>query len=201
MKVPLSWLRDYVDLTLPVAQLAERLTLAGLEVGGVRLLGLPPPEGLRLKAEDAGPVWDRDKVKVARIVGVEKHPNADRLKLVTLDHGTAEPKVVVTAAPNIALGEAGTKVIVGLAGTVYFDGHVSPKQLKELKPGKLRGVPSDAMVMSEFELGISDEHEGIIRLEDDAPVGTPLADFMGDVVLELEVTPNLARALSLIGVA
>jgi phenylalanyl-tRNA synthetase beta chain len=201
MKVPLNWLRDYVELTLPVPKLAERLTLAGLEVAGVRVLGKEVPEGLRVKAEEAGPVWAPDKVRVARVAKVEKHPNADKLRLVHLDYGAAEPKVVVTGAPNLNVGDAGLKVIVGLAGTVYFDGHVSPKELKELKPSKLRGVPSDAMVMSEFELGISDEHEGIIILEDNAPVGTPLAEFMGDIVLELEVTPNLARCLSLIGVA
>ena len=201
MKVPLNWLHDYVDLTIPVAKLAERLTLAGLEVAGVRVLGLPVPEGLRVKADEAGPVWAADKVRVARVVKVEKHPNADKLKLVHLDYGAAEPKVVVTGAPNLNVGDAGMKVIVGLAGTIYFDGHVSPKELKELKPSKLRGIPSDAMVMSEFELGISDEHEGIIILEDDVPVGTPLAEFMGDIVLELDVTPNLARCLSLIGVA
>ena len=77
MKVPLSWLRDYVDLSLPVAQLAERLTLAGLEVSGVRLIGVPPPEGLRVKGEDAGPVWDRDKILIGQIIDVIRHPDAD----------------------------------------------------------------------------------------------------------------------------
>ncbi len=201
MKVPLNWLRDYVELTLPPATLAERLTLAGLEVSGVRVLGVPVPDGLRVKPEDAGPPWDRDKVIVARILKTEKHPNADKLKLVTVAYGSAEPKVVVTGAPNINFGDAGGKVILGLAGTTYFDGHVSPKELRTLKPSKLRGIPSDAMVMSEYELGISEEHEGIILLENDAPVGTPLADYMGDIVLELDVTPNLARCLSLLGVA
>ena len=76
----------------------------------------------------------------------------------------------------------------------------TPKQLKELKPTKIRGVPSDAMVCR-YELGIDEEHEGIILLEDDAPVGTPLADFMGDIVLEIDVLPNMARCLSMIGVA
>jgi len=73
--------------------------------------------------------------------------------------------------------------------------------LKELKPGKVRGVVSDAMVSSAYELGISDEHEGIILLEDDAPVGMPLADYMGDIVLEIDVLPNMARCLSMIGIA
>jgi phenylalanyl-tRNA synthetase beta chain len=201
MKIPLKWLSEYVPLTLPVAELAERLTLAGLEVSGVRLIGVPPPEGLRVKSEDAGPVWDRDKILVAQVVSVEKHPNADKLKLPTVDYGQGRTKKMVTGAPNLNVGDAGQKVILALAGSVLYDGHATPKKLSELKPGKIRGEPSDAMVCSSFELGIDDEHEGIILLEEDAPVGAALVDFMGDVVLELEVTPNLARALSLIGVA
>src|SRR5262245_28474571 len=201
MKVPLNWLRDYVDPSLPPAQLAERLTLAGLEVAGVRVLGLSVPDGLRVKPEEAGPVWDRDNVIVARVLKTEKHPNADKLKLVTVEYGAAEPKVLVTGAPNINLGDSGLKVILGLAGTSYFDGHATPKEMKKLKASKIRGVPSDAMAMSEFELGISEEHEGIIILEDDAIVATPLADLTGDVVLELDVPPNRARCLSLVGVA
>ncbi|MFO0926275.1 MAG: hypothetical protein U0736_04440 [Gemmataceae bacterium] len=92
-------------------------------------------------------------------------------------------------------------MIVGLAGTVFWDTHVSPKKLTELKPKPVRGVPSEGMVMSAAELGISDEHEGIILLEDDAPVGVPLADFMGDIVLEVDVLPNMARCLAMLGVA
>jgi phenylalanyl-tRNA synthetase beta chain len=202
MKVPLSWLRDYVDLTLPVAQLAERLTLAGLEVGGVRLIGVPPPPGLRGKGEDAGPVWDRDKVVIGRIAGVERHPNADRLTLPVVDIGGGRTKTLVTGAPNVKVGDKGQKVVVALSGSVLYDGHSGQKVLKELKPTKIRGVPSDAMVCSYKELGISEEHEGIILLSDEAPEpGTPLVDYMGDVVLELDVLPNMARCLSMIGVA
>ncbi|HBI43457.1 MAG TPA: phenylalanine--tRNA ligase subunit beta, partial [Planctomycetales bacterium] len=135
------------------------------------------------------------------VVSVEKHPNADKLKLPTVDYGQGRTKKMVTGAPNLNVGDAGQKVILALAGSVLYDGHATPKKLSELKPGKIRGEPSDAMVCSSFELGIDDEHEGIILLEEDAPVGAALVDFMGDVVLELEVTPNLARALSLIGTA
>jgi phenylalanyl-tRNA synthetase beta chain len=201
MKVPLKWLAEYVPLAIPIADLAERLTLAGLEVSGVHLYGLPPPEGLRVKSADAGPVWEADKVLVAQVKEVAKHPNADKLKLVQVEYGAALPKQVVTGAPNIQVGDSGQKVVLGLAGFEYFDGHVSPKQLKRLQPGMLRGIPSDAMVCSSFELGIDEEHEGIIILDDDAPVGTPAADYMGDVVFEVEVLPNMARCLSLIGIA
>jgi phenylalanyl-tRNA synthetase beta chain len=201
MKIPLNWLRDYVDVTVPIPRLVERLTLAGLEVSSVRVMGLPIPEGLRVKAEDAGPVWDRDKVIIGKVLGVEQHPNADRLTLPTVELGEGRTKVLVTGAPNIKVGDSGQKVIVALTGSVLFDGHAEERVLKELKPTKIRGVPSDAMVCSYKELGISEEHEGIIILEDDAPVGTPLADFMGDVILELDVLPNMARCLSLIGVA
>jgi phenylalanyl-tRNA synthetase beta chain len=201
MKVPLKWLENYVPLTLPVAELVERLTLAGLEVSGVRLIGVPAPEGLRIKSEEAGPVWDRDKVVVAQVVGVDRHPNADKLKLPTVNYGQGRTKKMVTGAPNLNIGDHGQKVVLALAGAVLFDGHAAPKKLAELKPGKIRGEPSDAMVCSTFELGIDEEHEGIVFLDDDAPVGMPLVDFMGDVVLELDVTPNLARALSMIGVA
>jgi phenylalanyl-tRNA synthetase beta chain len=204
MNVPLRWLRDYVDLTgIEVPQLVERLTLAGLEVAAVRCLGVPLPAGLPVKAEDVGPIWASDKVVVGRVLQVEKHPNADKLTLVTIEYGAAQPKVVVTGAPNIHVGDAGYKVVLGLSGTAYIDGHAAPKQIKELKPSKIRGVPSDAMVMSEFELGISEESEGVIVLADDeAPApGTPAVDFLGDVVLEIDVLPNMARCLSMIGVA
>ena len=201
MKVPLKWLADYVPLTLPVAELVERLTLAGLEVSGVRLYGVPTPEGLRVKSAEVGPLWDRDKIFVGEVLEVAPHPDADKLKLPTVAYGEGRTKKMVTGAPNLKVGDKGVKVVVALSGSVLFDGHSSPKKLTELKPTKIRGQPSDAMVCSSYELGIDEEHEGIILLEDDAPVGTPLVDFMGDVVLELEVTPNLARCLSLIGVA
>src|SRR5262249_33596702 len=195
------WLRDYVDWNLPVAALCERLTLAGLEVTGVQVLGLPPPEGLHLKAEEVGPVWDKDRVVIGEILDVQRHPDADRLTLPIVAYGEGRTKTLVTGAPNIKIGDKGPKGVVELSCSGLCDGDAAQKVLKELKPTKIRGVPSDAMVCSFKELGISDEHEGIIILEDDAPVGMPLADFMGDIVLELDVTPNLARCLSMIGVA
>ena len=103
MKVPLKWLADYVPVDLSrAAELVERLTLAGLEVAGSRPIGLPTPAGLRVKPEDRGPVWDRDKVVIARVVQVEKHPNADKLKLPTVDYGQGRTRKMVTGIPYSA---------------------------------------------------------------------------------------------------
>src|SRR5581483_12141542 len=127
MKVPLSWLRDYVNLPASVAQLAERLTLAGLEVATIRAIGLPVPEGRRVKQEEPGPVWQRDKIVIGKILNVERHPNADRLTLATVDYGASEPKTVVTGATNIKVGDRGQTVIIALSGSVLFDGHADEK--------------------------------------------------------------------------
>ena len=203
MLVPLSWLRDYVDLPADPAALVERLTIAGLEAAGVRVFGVAVPPGLRVKTEEAGLPWDRDKVVLARVLEITKHPDADKLKLVKLEYGAAEPKTVVTGAPNIAPGQSGMKVVLGLRGTRYFytdkDGK---KTVFTLEPKALRGVMNDAMCMSNFELGISDEHEGIIILDDADPApGTPAEDVFGEIVVELDVLPNMARCLSMIGIA
>src|SRR5438132_6233278 len=134
MKVPLRRLRDYVDWPFSVAQLAERLTLAGLELAGVRVIGLPVPEGLIVKAEDAGTAWDPERIKIGQVLSVERHPTADRLTLATVDYGAGQPKTVVTGAPNIKVGDHGQKVIVALSGSLLFDGHANEKVLRELKP-------------------------------------------------------------------
>jgi phenylalanyl-tRNA synthetase beta chain len=207
MKIPVSWLREYVELPESLADLVQRLTISGLEVASVRFFGLPTPADLKVKQEEVGPVWDKDKVLTALVLSIAKHPNADKLKLVELDLGNGQVKTVVTGAPNIAVGESGMKVVVGLRGTNYFY-EVEDKATKQkkkqfftLEPKDLRGIPNDAMVMSSFELGINDEHEGIILLEPEAPVGAPAADYMGDVVLEVDILPNMARCLSMLGVA
>src|SRR5262245_9066866 len=208
MKVPLKWLADHVDLAdVPLADLVERLTLAGLEVSGVRFYGLPAPAGLKAKQIDPGPVWNPETVVTAHVRKIDKHPNADKLKLVTLDYGAGEPKTVVTGAPNIAVGSSGQKVVLGLRGSRYFfdEEDKSTKQVRKvirtLEPKELRGIPNDAMCMSNFELGVSDEHEGIILLEPDVPIGVPAVELLGDAVLEIDVLPNMARCLSMIGVA
>jgi phenylalanyl-tRNA synthetase beta chain len=203
MLVPLSWLRDYIPLPADPAALVERLTIAGLESSGVRVFGLSVPAGIRVKPEDQTPVWERDKVVVARVLEITKHPDAEKLKLVKLDYGAAEPKTVVTGATNIAPGQSGMKVVLGLRGSRYFlADKEGKKSIVTLEPRKLRGIDNDAMCMSNFELGISDEHEGIILLDDADPApGTPLQDVLGEVVVELDILPNMARCLSLIGIA
>lgn len=203
MKVPLSWLGDYVSLPAEPAALVERLTLAGLESSGVQVFGRPVPSGLRVKSEDQTPVWERDKVVIAHVLEITKHPNADTLKLVKLDHGAAEPKTVVTGAPNIAPGQSGMKVVLGLRGTKYFyEDKPGKKSIFTLEPKALRGIENDAMCMSNYELGIAEDHEGIIILDDGDPKpGTPAADVLGEIVVELDVLPNMARCLSMIGVA
>ncbi len=203
MRVPLRWLADYVPLPADPADLLDRLTRAGLEAAGVQTVGVPAPAGVRVKPEDATPVWDRDKLLVADVLKIEKHPDADKLKLVTLAYGADQPKTVVTGAPNIAVGTSGQRVVLGLAGSRYRfadkDGAVS---VMALVPKALRGIPNDAMCMSDFELGLSDDHDGIILLDPtDPPPGTPAADVLGDVVLDLDVLPNMARCLALLGVA
>src|SRR5262245_43825491 len=202
MKVPLSWLRDYVDLSVSVPELVERLTIAGLEVISVKLIGVPKPEGLRCKIEAPGPVWAKDKIVTARILEVSKVPETDKLKFVKLDLGKGgEPKTVITGAGNIAPGDQGQVVVLAYAGSVLFDGYSDKRELKELKPKPIRGFPSDSMVCSVRELGIADEHEGILLLPPETPVGAPLVDLLGDVVLDIDVLPNMARCLSILGVA
>ncbi len=193
MLVPISWLKEYVDLNLPIQQLAERLTLAGLEVEGI---------------ENVGDWWDPETIVVGRIVAVKPHPNADRLVLVDVDYGASAPEQVVTGAPNLFAYKGMEnppvlKVAFARAGAVLIDAYSDeqPRPKKKLKPSKIRGVPSNGMVCSERELGLSEEHEGILLLPEDAPVGMPLRDYLGDEVLNLGLTVDMARCLSMIGVA
>jgi len=208
MKVPISWLRDYVTLDLPLLELAHHLTLAGLEVEEVRYVGLPLPdeaEGGRVETAVSGLGWDAEKIVVGEIRQVDPHPNADRLVLCRLYDGQTEHNVL-TGAPNLLPLKGKTlskpiKVAYAKQGATLFDGHQSGWQLMTLKPMKIRGVESSSMVCSEKELGISEEHEGIIMLDDEAVTGTPLVAYMGDAVFDIAITPNMARNASILGVA
>ncbi|HNQ96367.1 MAG TPA: phenylalanine--tRNA ligase subunit beta, partial [Anaerolineales bacterium] len=210
MKIPISWLRDYIDLNgLSVEDIARKLTLAGLEVDEIKYAGLAMPEyknGEKHEFKTSGIAWDKEKLVVAEIREVKEHPNADRLTLLDLFDGK-ENQTVLTGAPNIfhlkGTGKLAKPIKAAYAkeGTTLYDGHVEGLELMTLKRTKIRGVESYSMVCSEKELGISEEHEGIILLDDDAPVGTPLADYMGDAVLDISIVPNMARNANVIGIA
>ena len=181
MKVPLSWLKNYVQFDLPANELAHRLTMAGNEVGDVEIVGAD---------------LDPERLVVGYVLSVDPHPNADRLKLPTVDIGNGETATVVCGAPNVA---AGQKIAFAKEGAML----INPRSGKPtaLKPATIRGVRSAGMVCSPLELGLSDDHEGILVLDDDAPVGVPLIEYIGDAVLDVEVTPNRPDCLSILGIS
>ncbi|MFI5316244.1 MAG: phenylalanine--tRNA ligase subunit beta [Myxococcota bacterium] len=175
MKIPLGWLGEWIDLP-GEPELCERLTLAGLEI----------EEILR-----SGP--DLSALRVGHVLEKRPHPNADRLSLCRVDVGGPEPLGVVCGAPNVA---AGQKVAVALPGTTLPDGTL-------LKKSKIRGESSEGMICSARELGLSDEHAGILVLDPGAPVGAPLSDVVraGETILDVEITPNRGDWVSMIGMA
>ncbi|HEY3344186.1 MAG TPA: phenylalanine--tRNA ligase subunit beta [Anaerolineaceae bacterium] len=211
MKVPLSWLKEFVDIQMGVDEVARLLTMLGLEVDAVTLVGLPDPyEKLAADAPHefkiSGLSWDPEKIVVASISEVLPHPNADRLVLCRLDDGRQE-HVVLTGAPNLypykgqGVLPQPIKVAYARQGARLYDGHQPGQVLTTLKPAKIRGVESYSMVCSEKELGISEEHEGVIFLDANAPTGTPLAEYIGDAVFDISILPNMARNASILGVA
>ncbi len=210
MKIPLSWLKDFIAFDgLSIEEIARKLTLAGLEVDEIVYVGLAMPGnniGERHEFKTSGIAWDKEKIVVAEIREVMPHPNADRLTLCDLFDGLVQ-HTVLTGAPNIfhlkGQGRLSKPIKVAYAreGATLYDGHAEGLQLMTLKRTKIRGVDSYSMVCSEKELGISEDHEGIILLDDDAPVGVPLADYMGDAVLDISILPNMARNANVIGVA
>jgi len=207
MKAPLSWIKDYIDLDgLNIEQIAHSLTMIGLEVEGIRLVGLPKPEAERHEFKYEGLTWDREKFVVAEVLEVLPHPNADRLVLCRLNDGTQE-LIILTGAPNLypykGKGELAQTLKVAYAreGATLYDGHQPGQVLTKLKRAVIRGVESFSMICSEKELGISDEHEGVIILDADACVGTPLVDYMGDAVFDISILPNMVRDASMLGIA
>ncbi|CUV01976.1 Phenylalanyl-tRNA synthetase beta chain [hydrothermal vent metagenome] len=177
MKVPLSWLKQYVDVDLPAQDLARLLTMAGIEVGDVEVIG----------------GWS--EVFVGQVTGVRPHPNADRLHLCVVSTGSEELEVVC-GAPNVA---AGQNICFAKVGANIYNTHTERHEV--LEAAKIRGVESRGMICSAVELGLGDDHSGIIELPEDAPVGALLVDYLGDTVLDLELTPNRLDCLSVLGVA
>ncbi|MCD4752980.1 MAG: phenylalanine--tRNA ligase subunit beta [Anaerolineaceae bacterium] len=207
MKLPISWLNDYIDiLDYDVEELAHLLTMTGLEVNSIQLIGLSMPEGDKHEFKISGLSWPKDKFVVAQIDEVMPHPDADKLTLCRLTDDEGE-HIVLTGAPNIyhlkgaGVLETPIKVAYAKFGAEIYDGHQDGWVLMKLKKAKIRGVESFSMVASEKELGISEEHEGIILLPEDAPTGMPLVDYMGDAVFDIEILPNNVRNSCVYGVA
>jgi phenylalanyl-tRNA synthetase beta chain len=180
MLVSLKWLSDYVPITLPARDLAERLSIAGVKV-----------ERIISRGDD----WEG--IRVAEVLEVNPHPDPQitRVRVVTVNLGDAQ-QTVICGAPNVA---PGLKVAFATEGTRLRDGHTG--EWATLKAIDFRGVKSAGMVLSEKELGLSDNHEGILELPADAPLGEPLREYYGDTIFELEVTPNRPDHMSMLGIA
>src|SRR5690349_20443681 len=182
MKVTLNWLKQYVDFTWSPDELSERLTMLGIEVEGVQKLG-----------------GEFEGVVVAQVITRDKHPNAERLSLCKVVDGKGE-RQIVCGAQNF---KAGDKVPLILPGASL---PAKPgEQPFTIKVGKIRGMESHGMMCSPQELGLPDQIEGLLILREDAKVGQPFAEYLGksggDVVYDLEVTPNRPDLNSAIGIA
>ncbi|HSP19369.1 MAG TPA: phenylalanine--tRNA ligase subunit beta, partial [Myxococcaceae bacterium] len=173
--MPLSWLRDFVDIELTAEQLAERLTLLGMEVKHIERWGA-----------------DWQNVVTGELLTVEKHPRADRLQLTTVTLGDgSEPLSIVCGATNIAPGQ---RIPVALPGALL------PGNRRIERTEKM-GVVSNGMLCSGDELRLTGDGDGILILPGDTPLGVPLVDLYGDVVLDVDVKPNRGDALSILGLA
>ena len=183
MNISYKWLKEYVDTTLSAQEVADALTSAGLEVDSVE-------EVQTIKGGLEG-LW------VAEVLTCEVHPNSDHMHVCTVNVGQGEPLQIVCGAPNVA---AGQKVIAAVVGTKLYDGD----ECITIKRSKLRGVESCGMLCAEDEIGIGNDHSGIIVLPQDAVVGTPAAEYFhveSDYLIEVDITPNRADACSHYGVA
>jgi phenylalanyl-tRNA synthetase beta chain len=177
MKFTLGWLKEHLDTDHPLSAITEKLTMIGLEV-----------ERVEDKGKQLAPFI------IARVVEAKQHPNADRLRVCMVDTGTGSPIQVVCGAPNVRAGMKGVFVPPG----VFIPG----KDMM-LQVGTIRGVESRGMLVSEFELQLSDNHEGVIALPDDAPVGVSYAQWTGldDPMIEINLTPNRADCTGVNGIA
>ena len=181
MRVPVSWLRDYVAVNMPLQELADRLSVTTAEVGGIERVGVADTNG------------NLALFRVGKVLSAEKHSNADRLQLCSVDVGEGEPRSIVCGAWNFG---AGATVAVALPGAVLPDG-------TKLEQRKVRGEVSAGMILAEDEVGLGTDHSGIMVLSDEHEAGTPLADVLPlwDDVLLVESTGNRPDLLSVYGIA
>ncbi|WP_426490406.1 phenylalanine--tRNA ligase subunit beta [Hymenobacter sp. 102] len=184
MKISLDWLRTLIPTDKPAEEIGKLLTGSGLEVEGIEELE-SVPGGLR-------------GVVLGTVLTREKHPDADKLSVTTVDVGDGTTRQIVCGAPNVA---AGQRVVVALDGAVL---HPSEGEPFKIKKSKIRGLASEGMICAEDEIGLGQSHAGIMVLDTDLPNGTPAAEYFGlgsDAVLEIGLTPNRADAASHYGVA
>jgi len=177
MRVPFAWLRSLCDPGLGAAEVGEVLTMSGVKVERLHRIGVGDPAAF----------------VVGRVLEAERHPNADRLSVCTVDDGSGQPRTIVCGAPNVAAGQT---VAVALPGALMPDG-------TELGEAKLRGVRSSGMILAEDELGVGEDHGGILVLDNGTAPGDPLSAALpiADEVIELEITPNRPDVMGVYGVA
>src|SRR5262245_11547465 len=181
MKVPLSWLRDYVNLDVPIEEVAERLVISTCEVNAIESVGVADVDG------------NLGLFRVGRVLEAAKHPNADRLQLCVVDVGEGEPRSIVCGAWNFG---PGATVAVALPGAVLANG-------LKLERRKVRGEVSDGMILAEDEVDLGTDHAGVMVLENELEPGTPLLDALPLVesTLLIEPTGNRPDLLSVYGLA
>ena len=191
MDISFRWLSNYVEHDWTPEELAERLTMAGLEVETVASVG-----------------QSLDGVVVGEVTAVRPHPNADRLVLCDVDLGDGGPSQIACGAPNVAEGQKVPVATVGTTLSLPDPDHPDERQDLTVEARELRGEASNGMICAEDELGLSDDHSGIMVLDDDAPVGTPFPEYLDaqgtsgtDAVLDIDLTPNRPDAASHLGVA
>jgi phenylalanyl-tRNA synthetase beta chain len=177
MRVPFSWLREYCDPGVTPAELADRLVMTGTEVERIDVVGPPSP----------------DNFVIGKVTEAVQHPDADRLRVCTVDVGEDGPRTIVCGAPNVGSGQT---VAVALPGARMPGGD-------KLRKAKLRGVASEGMILAADELEVGEDHDGIMVLDDALAAGTPLAEILplAEPVLEIEVTPNRSDCFAVYGVA
>jgi phenylalanyl-tRNA synthetase beta chain len=177
MRVPYSWLREYCDPGLPIEELADRLVMTGTEVERIEVVGPPAP----------------DNFVIGKVTEAVQHPDADRLRVCTVDVGEDGPRTIVCGAPNVGAGQT---VAVALPGARMPGGD-------KLRKAKLRGVASEGMILAADEIEVGDDHDGIMVLDDALAAGTPLSEVipLAEPVLEIEVTPNRSDCFGVHGVA
>ena len=180
MKIPISWIKDYIKFDVPANDIADLLTMAGTEVSNIQKIGTD---------------WDKNKLKVGQILNIEKHPNADRLSLVEVLISNSQKINVVCGANNI---EVGQKIAFAESGSELY----SPRDKKTivLKKSNIRGIESNGMICSPLELKYSEDHEGILVLDKNEKIGSSLYSVIGDEILDFDITPNRSDCLSVIGI-